>query len=94
MCAQCYWMFHLSKVESKRCCLTAEPERRLHSSGKTATSDEEQIKVAEEYLVDVLLPAIGVQTFDELRVQVHKRRSELVLLLIKLPTSYSIRNVT
>ena len=45
---------HLSKVGSKRCALTADPEKSLRRFGKSVTLDEEQLKVAEEYLVNVL----------------------------------------
>ena len=59
---------HLSKVGSKRCALTADPEKSLCNFGKTAILDEDQLKVAEEYLVNVLSSSNGVKTFDELRV--------------------------
>ena len=45
--------------------------------------------MAIENLVDVLLAANGVETFDELRVQVHKRTGSALDLP---PTSDSIRN--
>ena len=80
---------HLSKVGSKRCALTADPEKSLCNFGKTAILDEDQLKVAEEYLVNVLSSSNGVKTFDELRVQVHKKTGSALGLP---PTSYSIRN--
>ena len=58
---------HLSKVGSKRCALTADLEKSLRSFGKTATLDKEQLKVAEEYFINVLSASNGVKTFDELR---------------------------
>ena len=80
---------HLSQVGSKRCALTADPEKSLCNFGKTAILDEDQLKVAEEYLVNVLSSSNGVKTFDELRVQVHKKTDSALGLP---PTSYSIRN--
>ena len=74
--------------------LTAEPERRLRGFGKTATLDEEQIRVAEEYLLDVLSAANAQMELKhfmslEYRLQVQKQNGSALDLP---PTSYSIRN--
>ena len=79
---------HLSKVGSKRCAL-----RKVFAVfGKTATLDEEQLKVAEEYLVNVLSASNGVKTFDELRVQVHKKTGSALATLadVKLGAKLNI----
>ena len=79
----------LSKIGMKKASLKADPTN-LKDFGKTVILDDEQIKTAEQYLVNVSSSTKGkVSTFDELRVLTYKRTGSALNLP---PTSASVIN--
>ena len=77
---------YLSKVGMKLGSLRALPEKFLSGFG-TKNLDEVQIKLAEEFLVNVIKNNARERTFDELRYSQYKKQLDLIDLP---PTSHSI----
>ena len=82
---------YISKIGTKKSCLNAKPEVMLKEFGEKITLDEDEVQIAEEFLVRVASScraACPAKTFDELRVLTWKRTSSVLELE---PTSHSIR---
>ena len=77
---------YLSKIGTKLGCLAALPEQYLSKFG-TAQLDSNQIRLAEQYLVNVIKTNAEETTFDELRASHYNKHLEITQLP---PTSHSV----
>ena len=77
---------YLSKIGTKLGCLAALPEQYLSNFGNTQL-DSNQIRLAEQYLVNVIKTNAEESTFDELRHSHYTKHLDVTQLP---PTSHSI----
>ena len=79
---------YLSRLGTKLAAINALPEKYLKNFVRKGL-DNDQTRLAEEYLVQVIKKDTGCKTFDELRYSMYLKQLDIMHLP---PTSHSISN--